>query len=249
MPDICIKPFDMNYTSQTLASIVSNHYQTAALFEKFHLDFCCKGQQTLASACEQKGLDLNTVVQELEEMVNGDQQKNIPFADMKAEQLIQYILIHHHFFIKQTSPQILGYLEKINTKHGDRFPQMVRVLNLFRELSFELLSHMEKEEQILFPAINALEKNQATLISFKPVIEQMLAEHHEAGDLMDQIRVLTLDYTPPENTCTTFHLTLTMLKDFEANLHKHVHLENNHLFPMADRLLSKQPEDRAELFN
>lgn len=223
----------MNYASQTLASIVSDHYQTAPLFEKFHLDFCCKGKQTLASACEQKGLDLQTVVQELEELVNGDHKKNISFSDMKAGQLVQYILIHHHFFIKQTVPQLLAYLEKINAKHGDKFPQMSRVLTLFRELSYELLSHMDKEEQILFPAITAMETNETAVIAFKPVIEQMLVEHNEAGDLMDQIRVLTLDYTPPENACTTFQLTLTMLKDFEANLHKHVHLENNHLFPMV----------------
>ena len=83
-----------------------------------------------------------------------------------------------------------------------------------------------------------LETKKEAAIPFKPVIEQMLAEHNEAGDLMDQIRILTLDYTPPENTCTTFQLTLSMLKDFEANLHKHVHLENNHLFPMAEQLMA-----------
>ncbi len=227
----------MNYASQTLASIVSNHYQAAPLFEKFHLDFCCKGKQTLATACEQKGLDIHTVEQELEEIISGAYRKNVVFADMNTEQLIQYILMHHHFFVKQTAPQIVGFLEKIKDKHGDRFPQMSRVLALFRELSFELLSHMEKEEKILFPAMKILETEQTAAIPFKPVIEQMLAEHNEAGDLMEQIRILTLDYTPPENTCTTFQLTLTMLKDFEANLHKHVHLENNHLFPMAEKLM------------
>lgn len=228
----------MKYASETLASIVSNHYQAAPLFEKFHLDFCCKGKQTLATACEQKGLDVLTVEQELEELISGAYKKNIVFADMTAEQLIQYILIHHHFFIKQTVPQIVAYLEKINAKHGDRFPQMSRVLTLFRDLSFELLSHMEKEEKILFPAMTLLETKKEAAIPFKPVIEQMLAEHNEAGDLMEQIRILTLDYTPPENTCTTFQLTLTMLKDFEANLHKHVHIENNHLFPMAEQLMA-----------
>lgn len=228
----------MNFASQTLASIVSNHYQAASLFEKFHLDFCCKGKQTLAIACEQKGLNLHEVEQELEELINGAYKKNVVFSDMKAEQLIQYILIYHHFFIKQTVPQILGYLEKINAKHGDRFPQMSRVQTLFRNLSFELLSHMEKEEKILFPAMVVLETKKEAAIPFTPVIEQMLAEHNEAGDLMEQIRILTLDYAAPENTCTTFQLTLTMLKDFEANLHKHVHLENNHLFPMTEQLMA-----------
>lgn len=227
----------MNYALQTLASIVSDHYQAAPLFEKFHLDFCCKGKQTLATACEQKGLDIYQVVQDLEELIAGTQKQPVAFTDMKAEQLIQYILIHHHFFIKQTVPRLLDFLEKINHKHGDRFPQMGRVLTLFRELSFELLAHMEKEEKILFPAIVALETDRKTAISFKQVIEQMLAEHDDAGELIEQIRILTLDYSPPENACTTFQLTLTMLKDFEANLHKHVHLENNILFPMTEKLM------------
>jgi len=228
----------MNYASQTLASIVSDHYQAAPVFEKYHLDFCCKGKQTLASACEQKGLDVYQVVHDLEKLLDGTQKQTVVFNDMKAAQLIQYILIHHHFFVKQIMPQLLGFLEKINHKHGDRFPQMTRVLTLFRELSYELLLHMEKEEKILFPAIVSLETDSKVAIPFKQVIERMLTEHDEAGELMDQIRILTLDYTPPENTCTTFHLTLTMLKDFEANLHKHVHLENNHLFPMAEKLLN-----------
>ncbi len=223
----------MNYASQTLASIVNDHYQAAPFFEKFHLDFCCKGKQTLASACEQKGLDVYQVVHDLEELIEGTQKQHVVFAEMKAAQLIQYILIQHHFFVKQTVPQLLGFLEKINHKHGDRFPYMSGVLTLFRELSFELLSHMEKEEKILFPAIVSLEADRKMVIPFKQVIERMLTEHDEAGALMEQMRELTLDYTPPENACTTFQLTLTMLKDFEANLHKHVHLENNILFPMA----------------
>lgn len=110
----------MNYALQTLASIVSDHYQAAPLFEKFHLDFCCKGKQTLATACEQKGLDIYQVVQDLEELIAGTQKQQVAFTDMKAEQLIQYILIHHHFFIKQTVPRLLGFLEKINHKHGKR---------------------------------------------------------------------------------------------------------------------------------
>lgn len=235
--EFCDKIFDMNYASQTLASIVSDHHQAAPLLEKFHLDFCCKGKQTLAFACEQKGLDVQQVADELDELIAGTQKQSFAFTDMKAEQLIQYIMIHHHFYVKQTVPQLLGYLEKINHKHGDRFPQMSRVLNLFHELSLELLSHMEKEEKILFPAIVSLETDQRVSLPFVRVIERMLIEHDTAGELMEQIRILTLDYTPPENACTTFHLALTMLKDFEANLHKHVHLENNMLFPLTTRLM------------
>ncbi|TDO26516.1 iron-sulfur cluster repair di-iron protein [Sediminibacterium goheungense] len=232
----------MNYATQTLASIVSNHYQTASLFEKFHLDFCCKGKQTLASACEQKGLDLSMVEQALEEIITGVKKQPLVFANMNAEQLIQYILTHHHFYIKQNLPQILTYLEKITMKHGDRFPNMQRVLTQFRELSFELLAHLEKEEKVLFPAIIAMEKGTKEMIPYLQIIRKMLTEHDDAGEMMEQIRILTLDYTTPENTCTTFQLTLMMLKDFESNLHKHVHLENNHLFPLTEKIVGEMAD-------
>lgn len=235
--EFCKKLPDMNYAVQTLASIVSEHYQTAHLFEKFQLDFCCKGKQTLAAACEQKGLDLQLVAAELDEMITGNHKQVAAFTEMNAEQLIQYILIHHHFFVKQTIPQLLAYLEKIAYKHGNRFPYMSTVLTKFRELSFELLSHMAQEEQVLFPAIMGLEKGKKMEISYQEVITHLLAEHEDAGEMMEQIRTLTMNYTAPENACTTFQITLTMLKDFEWNLHKHVHLESNHLFPLAENLL------------
>lgn len=227
----------MDYTSQTLASLVSDHYQVAPLFEKLHLDFCCKGQQTLKTACEQKGLDIQQVITELDALISTSKKENVDFDKMEAAQLIQYILLHHHFYVKQTIPQLAAYLNKIVLKHGDKFPNMGRVSTLFRTLSIELLSHLEKEEQVLFPAIISMASGEAISIPLKNIIERMLTEHDDAGEMMEQIRILTLDYTPPENVCTTFQLTLTMLKDFESNLHKHVHLENNHLFPMAVRLM------------
>lgn len=227
----------MDYSSQTLASIVSNHYQVAPLFEKLHLDFCCKGNQTLTAACEQKGLDIHQLTKELDQLISTSKNKIVDFNDMEPGQLIQYILLHHHFYVKQTIPQLAAYLNKIVLKHGDKFPNMGRVSTLFRTLSIELLSHLEKEEQVLFPAISSMASGEEVSIPLKNIIERMLTEHDEAGEMMEQIRILTLDYSPPENVCTTFELTLTMLKDFESNLHKHVHLENNHLFPMAVSLM------------
>ncbi len=228
----------MNYATKTLASIVSEHYQTAPVFEKWHLDFCCKGNQTLAFACEQKGLNVEDIEKELNTLIVHQKKQIVHFGEMGVDQLIQYILFHHHFYVKQSIPQITSFLEKIVHKHGDHFPNMIRVQKLFRELSIELLSHLEKEEQILFPTLESLQKGNKISIPLKQVIDRMLTEHDDAGELMEQIRILTLDYSVPENACTTFQLTLTILKDFESNLHKHVHLENNHLFPTAIKLIA-----------
>ena len=230
-------------TEQTLASIVSNNHQAVPVLEKYQLDFCCKGKRSLAEACAEKGLDTGAIVQELEQRT-ATKQNSMPFTSMSAEQLISHILIHHHFYVKQSMPTIIGHLEKVAGKHFDRFPYMIGVLNLFREVEAEMTLHMHKEEAILFPRIKEME---ALLLKDRnakfpkghingPIIV-MEMEHEQAGDALSRIRELTNDYTAPADACTTFRVSLAELKEFEEDLHKHVHLENNILFPLAKRML------------
>ena len=129
---------------QTLATIVTNNHFTVPVLEKYHLDFCCKGKRTLAEACTEKGLSVETISEELERSTTALQSNKMPFTAMNAEQLISYILIHHHFYVKQSMPTILGHLEKVAFKHGDRFPYMIEVLNIFKEINEEMTSHMYK---------------------------------------------------------------------------------------------------------
>jgi regulator of cell morphogenesis and NO signaling len=228
---------------QTLASIVSNNHQTVPVLEKYQLDFCCRGKRTLAEACTERGLNIEGIIKELE-CSTGDKERSMPFTSMTAEQLISHILIHHHFYVKQSMPTIIGHLEKVAGKHFDRFPYMIGVLNLFREVEAEMTLHMHKEEAILFPRIKEME---ALLLKDKnakfpkghingPIIV-MEMEHEQAGDALSRIRELTNDYTAPADACTTFRVSLAELKEFEEDLHKHVHLENNILFPMAQKML------------
>jgi regulator of cell morphogenesis and NO signaling len=232
---------------QTLATIVSNNHQAVPVLEKYHLDFCCKGKRTLAEACNEKGLSLQSVEAELKNSLNTEPGRTLPFASMTAEQLISYILIHHHFYVKQSIPTILSHLEKVATKHGDRFPYMVEVLYLFRQIGEEMTMHMHKEEVILFPRIKEIE----TLVSIHQKrnhaegylngpIQVMEMEHDHAGELLYRIRELTHNYTPPEDACTTFKVSLAELKEFEEDLHKHVHLENNLLFPLAEKMFVQE---------
>ena len=237
-----------NITGQTLASIVSGNHQTVPVLEKYHLDFCCKGKRTLAEACSEKGLTVDTVAEELLNRMQAEQTSTFPFSSMNAEQLISYILIKHHFYVKQAMPTILSHLERVAQKHGDRFPYMVEVFSLFKEVSEEMTSHMQKEEMILFPRIKEIESlssiGQRRNLNegyISGPIHVMEMEHDQAGEILYKIRQLTNSYTPPADACTTFRVSLAELKEFEEDLHKHVHLENNLLFPLAEKLLANHP--------
>lgn len=233
-----------NIAGQTLASIVTEHHETVPVLEKYHLDFCCKGKRTLTEACTEKGLSVDAIMQELETSVNTNKVLPLPFAQMNAEQLIRHILLHHHFYVKQSMPTIEEHLTKVATKHGDSFTYMKTVLELFTHLKNEMHLHMQKEEMVLFPRIKEIEsfakysqkKERGQSYIYSPVAV-MENEHDEAGTVMEQIRVLTGNYTAPEGACTTFKVVLDELKAFEEDLHQHVHLENNLLFPLAKNLL------------
>jgi len=141
-----------NISTKSLATIVTENSQTAPVLEKYSLDFCCNGKRTLAEACAEKGLSVDAISIELENQIQGRKSSQMPFTEMTPDQIISYILIHHHFYVKQALPTILGHLEKVATKHGSRFPNMVEVYQLFQEVNTDMTHHMQKEEMILFRA-------------------------------------------------------------------------------------------------
>jgi regulator of cell morphogenesis and NO signaling len=228
-----------NLKEQSLKSLVLAHHEYIPVLEKYSLDFCCRGAKTLNEASIEKNISIDTLLEELTHAIK----KNcnaMPFSEMTAEQLISYIQIHHHFYVRNTIPTIKNHLDKIVTKHGPKYPNMIEVAQLFDEVAAELLTHMDKEEQILFPRIKNLfssnaAKNAAALATgyIDNPVHVMEAEHEKAGDILYAIRSLTNGYTPPETACTTHRVCLEELKAFESDLHQHVHLENNILFPMA----------------
>lgn len=233
-----------NITQQTLAEIVTNDHRAATIFEKYSLDFCCKGKRTLDDACSERGLSSDEIATEINSLTETGSATQTPFGDMTAEQLVSYIVNHHHAYVKQAMPQIHMHVERVAMKHGDRFPYMIDVFRLFSEIRNEMTMHMHKEEMILFPAITKAEKAIANkgvlngeLHIIRGAIQVMESEHDSAGDIMFKIRELTNGYEEPEGACTTFRISLAELKAFEEDLHQHVHLENNILFPMAKRFV------------
>jgi len=225
---------------QTLASIVTGNDRAVPVLEKYNLDFCCNGKRTLAQACTEKGIKIESITAELASLTRVITKQKMPFAEMDAEQLIEYILIHHHSYVKQSMPAIITHLSKVAIKHGDRFPYMKDVYDMFVVVAREMTLHMQNEEEVLFPRIREAPllsrsggSSELVPSSIQACANALEAEHEEVGAIMYQIRIATNNYTPPQEACTTFRLCLAELKEFEEDLHKHVHIENNILFPMA----------------
>lgn len=226
------------HPNQSLGQIVTEQYYAARVFEKYGLDFCCKGKRSLSSACAEQGLDVDSILNELEIDVAGTNPQTI-FSVMSCQQLINHIIANHHTYVRECSPTIKEHVDRVAFKHGDRFPWMKEVAEDFTLVYTDLLTHMQKEELILFPRIAHLELQGSTQVPatyLSAPINAMEAEHEEAGQYMQRIKELTNNFTPPENACTTHRVSLLELKAFEENLHQHVHLENNILFPGALKL-------------
>jgi regulator of cell morphogenesis and NO signaling len=241
----------MNHSihKKTLAQIVTLNPAAAALFEKYELDFCCKGKRTISEACQEDVVKQSTIEHELEKIFAAD--LTLPddkLADkMETTELIDYIISTHHHYVKETMPMIYAHLDKVNNKHGEKHPELTTIFRLFGEVKSELDVHLYKEENILFPRI--LEMNDALQPGNVHVafianylgapIQVMIEEHEKAGGLLQQIKQLTSNYTPPESACTTYRLSFNELREFEYDLHRHIHLENNILFPRAFEIQEK----------
>jgi len=227
-------------TSQTLAQIVTNNHRSASVFEKYNLDFCCKGKRSLQQACEEQNISIEELVPELENVSNS-RDTTFPYDKLSLAQLADHIVATHHSYVKKESPQIAAYLQKVAFKHGNRHPELNKIFELFTIVKEEMEQHMRKEELVLFPRIKELEnysKNpnhqfKLELAYLQSPIYMMEMEHERAGSIMSEIRKLTNNYVPPQDACTTYKLSFAALQEFEEDLHHHVHLENNLLFPRA----------------
>ncbi len=230
--------------TKSLAQIVNNNHRAATVFEKYHLDFCCKGKRTLQQACAESELKVEDVLSELERTEQTSSDKVvINYDKLSLSQLADYIITTHHQYVKKEMPAIVLYLQKVASKHGERHPEMLKVFDLFTAVKEEMDMHMQKEEAVLFPRIKELEKqlaagnkNNLSITYLKSPIIMMEQEHDHAGAAMAEIRQLTSNYNLPADACTTYRLSFAALEAFELDLHQHVHLENNILFPKALQL-------------
>ncbi len=235
----------MNIINQlTIGEYVAQDFRTAAIFTKYKIDFCCKGDKTLDEVCQKKGLNAESIQEEIFSVLESKNDDGINFKSWPSDLLIDYILKTHHVYIEEKTPVLFVFLDKLCKVHGERYPELFEVNKLFKISGTELLNHLQKEEVILFPFIKTMEKalientniEQPHFGSVQNPIAMLRGDHETEGDLFAKISELTDNYTPPADACNTYKVTYAMLQEFEQDLHKHIHLENNILFPKAQKM-------------
>jgi regulator of cell morphogenesis and NO signaling len=235
---------NMSIDSQrTVAEIALERPQVAVVFEKLGIDYCCNGRKPLAVACEGAGIDVNHVVSLLEQiaLTNQPDAESEIWSEQSLASLINHIVRKHHTYCREECLRLEPLLAKVVSKHGKNHPELERVQALFMSLRNELSMHMMKEEQMLFPYITHLEESatykcappRAPFGTVQNPVRMMVQEHDNAGHLIRGIRGLTQNFTVPEDACNSFKALYQGLEAFEADLHQHIHLENNLLFPRA----------------
>lgn len=228
-----------------VADIAARHPGTIRIFQRHGIDFCCGGKRPLDEVCEARGLDSEQLRAELEEALAAPSDDERSWTEASLSELIEHIVARYHGRLRQDLPALTQMAEKVRRVHGETYPEMIPPLAAtFEGLRAELESHMAKEEQILFPAIQNLEAGSRSgsgaggpmVGSLDGPIAAMEHEHDDAAAALGRMRELTGGYQPPEGACNTFRGLFAGLAELETDLHRHIHLENNVLFPRAARL-------------
>ena len=215
--------------------------ESTRLFESLKIDYCCGGNQPLAQACVSAGIDVDHVMEMLAEVGRSREESALHFENFSLPELITHILNTHHVFTKREMDRLQSLADKVLNAHGGNHPELVHLSELWLRLCADLKPHMFREEQVLFPYIVDLAQaaNQNQAVPFAPFgtvnnpIRMMMREHDTAGQLLRELRALTSDYKVPADACISYQTLYQALENFEKDLHQHIHLENNILFPKA----------------
>lgn len=228
----------MNITENNIiGELVAQDYRTASIFKKYKIDFCCKGDRTIAQACDMKKVVTDELVHQLNQLPSKTATEAIDFSTWDIDLLVDYIEKKYHRYVNDKIPEISTYIKKVAAVHGHYHTELLEIRDLFLECAEDLTSHMLKEEQILFPFAKELMFNKNSSLE-KPFfttinnpINCMKEEHSNEGERFAKIAELSNQYTPPAEACNTYKVVFAMLQEFEEKLHEHIHLENNILFP------------------
>jgi regulator of cell morphogenesis and NO signaling len=241
---------------KSVREIALENPASARVFESLGIDYCCGGKVSPNDACMKANLAPETVLQLLENLKNaaaGAEPEiwvGAPFAELTG-----HIVAEHHGYIRNNAPRLLALLQKVDARHGAAHPEIAAIQDLFVEMHRELVTHMLKEEQVLFPYLCSMDTAvrarhtppQAFFGSVQNPIAHMLTDHDAAGDVLERMSALSNGYRPPPDACPTYTALYHGLAEFERDLHRHVHLENNILFPRHWRW--KQQGSDAALFH
>lgn len=239
-----MEPLSIEMT--TVGEIVTADFRTAHVFAARGIDFCCGGNMPLATVCAQKGIDPAQIIRELEAVQSEPGEQSLNFASWPLSFLADYIVNTHHAYLRENDDQIAAYARKIAAVHGANHPEVIKIAALFEKIAADMTVHLKEEEEVFFPALKRAESartsgHQPDAIdqeTMRSALARLYREHEEIGETVHAIRHLAHDFAIPADACSTFTLTYQKLKEFENDLYKHVHLENNILFPKATALFS-----------
>ncbi|MBX3171163.1 MAG: iron-sulfur cluster repair di-iron protein [Candidatus Eremiobacteraeota bacterium] len=217
-----------------VADLVTHRPSLSRLMDRLGIDYCCHGRRSLSAACADKALDVKAVLEQIAQSLEDPAEKTL--QDLNLTQLVEHIVSLHHDYLRECLPLLSRQVERVAAVHGSSHPELIEVRRIFHAFSSEMLEHMAKEEQILFPAICRLERDGHTQVPLQRIIGVMETEHGQSGDALAQLRELTRGYAPPEGACTTYRSMLSGLAELEEDTHLHVHAENHILFPRALQL-------------
>lgn len=220
---------------ETVGSIAAKDYRKAEVFKKYGIDFCCGGEKSLKEASAEAGISEELLKAELEKADTTVDTASQDYNKWKLDFLADFIVNTHHQYVRDSAPVIIGLAEKVAQHHGSQHAELWPLNERVNAVMKDLLEHVVKEEEILFPAIKALLTSQdpKSDASIQSVIDLMHAEHDHAGEDLRYLRKITHDYTLPADACNSYNYLFEKLKEFENDLFKHIHLENNILFPKA----------------
>ncbi|WP_282055351.1 iron-sulfur cluster repair di-iron protein [Maribacter luteus] len=233
-----------NTLKTNIGEIVAEDYRTAQVFKNHNIDFCCRGNRSIQEVAEKNNLDAEQLLKEVTEILNQMKADTIDFKSWPLDLLADYIEKKHHRYVEKKIPVLKQYLDKLAHTHGTNHPELFEIREHFYKSADELTKHLKKEELVVFPAVRkmvAASQNSVLLDKFhfgtiQNPIQVMMQEHDNEGERFRQIDGLSNNYTPPADGCTTYRVTFSLLKEFENDLHNHIHLENNILFPKAAEL-------------
>lgn len=223
------------FTDQTVGSLVAEDFRRGAVFKRFGIDFCCGGGRSVGAACSKAGVEPGVLERALAEV--GQSSAGVParVSAWSPAFLADYIVNEHHTYVRENLPVLRAFAQKVAKVHGHAQPELAEIAARVEMLAQELLTHLASEEKSVFPLIKALGSGSEaqTRDDLRTLIDELEHEHDAAGTLMREIRTLSDDFTPPEWACNTYRALYAQLEEFEEDLHRHVHLENNVLFPKA----------------
>lgn len=227
------------FLDRTVGDLVAEDYRRGAIFKQFDIDFCCGGGRTVRVACERQGVDPVALQQALD--AAGERDAGLParVGAWSTAFLVDYIVNEHHTYVRESLPVLQAFAQKVARVHGHARPELVEIADRVEALAGEMNAHLVSEEQTVFPQIKALcdghgsGETSASSVreTLHALVRELEGEHDQAGALMREIRRLSDGFTPPEWACNTYRALFAKLEEFEEDLHRHVHLENNVLFP------------------